>query len=121
MGRVRTAFPGAGWKGLLVPLACALLAQVTLPAFAQAPGEVTGVAVCSESRDCFSWSPVPGATGYRLYRGESSTLAGLLDDGIDSCLRLTSVDPWTGPEVLEPGPHGAFFWYLVTATDATSA
>jgi hypothetical protein len=120
MGRSRVASAGAGRTGALVLLACALLAQVALPAFAQAPAEVTGVAVCSESRDCFSWAPVPEATGYRLYRGESSTLAGLLDEGIDSCLRLTSVDPWTGPEVLEPGPHGAFFWYLVTATGATS-
>jgi len=120
MGRLRTASPGAGWKGLLVPLACALFAQAALPVFPEAPGEVTGVAVCSGSRDCFSWPPVAGATGYRLYRGEASTLAGLLDDSVDSCLRLTSVDAWTGPEVLEPGPHGAFFWYLVTATDATS-
>ncbi len=111
--RLHDMFAPDGWNVVL--LAAALASIVPPPALGQAPGEVSNVSPCSGSRDCFAWTPVPEATHYRVYRGDPSSLPGLLDESADACFRLAPLDPTTGPDLLEPGPHGAFFWYLVTA------
>lgn len=77
-----------------------------------APGLISGLTW--SDRDSMDWTPATGASYYHLYRGFSIHLPNLLDESDDSCHRLTTVDPATGPILSEPPPlFGVFYWYLV--------
>jgi hypothetical protein len=82
---------------------------------AGAPGEQSG-AYWPSVVD-FTWSEDLAATsGYTLYRGEESGLAGLLDGTVDSCTRFTGIDSSDNTVDLsgdDPGA-GGLYWYLVT-------
>lgn len=64
------------------------------------------------------WEPIAGATSYRLYRGAAADLPALLTAANDSCLRLETTEPYTGPVLLESPPAGGLYWYLVRAANA---
>jgi hypothetical protein len=78
-----------------------------------APGDTPSDALGWSGTGVITWPPLPGATGYRLYRGGLADLPGLLNSGTDSCegYQGSSTSANT-PEVPEPG---GFFWYIVTA------
>jgi subtilisin-like proprotein convertase family protein len=69
-------------------------------------------------RTAQQWEPIAGATSYRLYRGAEADLPALVTAANDSCLRLTTTDPFTGPVLLEAPPAGGLYWYLVRAANA---
>src|SRR5262245_19935251 len=67
-------------------LAAVLLAIVSAsPATLASPGEVTNLVWCAASKTCLEWTPVSGATEYRLHRGEEASLPCVLNPAHDSC------------------------------------
>jgi hypothetical protein len=62
-----------------------------------------------------AWGAVPSILGYNLYRGNSAVAPALLDGGADSCQRLSTTNPMSGPDVTEEPELGGLFIYLVTA------
>ena len=78
-----------------------------------APAEVSGVSWNSTAT--LSWTVVPGAVTYHVYRGVPPDLPKLLDARPDSCLRLSTTEPTSGPVLEEVPALGTFYWYLVRA------
>ena len=95
-----------------------ILLVVFTVSVAAPPSEVTNLQWCSGGKDCLSWSSA-GPVQYRVYRGDRSTLASLLDTSADSCLgRIWNSAATTGPGAIPEIPSaGAMFWYLVTGKD----
>ena len=91
------------------------IVAITSMAWAVPPGEVPVLNFCPGSTDCLSWSNL-GSVQYRLYQGTQTTLPGLRDASIDSCLvRMSTGLTSTGPVISETPPPGSLHWYLVTA------
>ena len=63
------------------------------------------------------WEPIPGASYYDVYRGQPSGLPNLLNSGVDSCRRLTTVPVATGSVLTELPSDASFYWYLVRAAN----
>mgnify|MGYP001767786058 CR=1 FL=1 len=79
----------------------------------------TDIQSWSENKNTQSWPAFAGATGYKLYRGTQADLVNLPGGAVDnSCLRYdgasTSID-LSG----DTPPSESFFWYLVTAYNAS--
>ena len=106
----------------LLPRALGILALTCLlpglQARAEVPGEVTSLDWCPAMKNCLNWSSTPGATGYDLYRGGISGLAGLADGSLDSCAVGAYDVTSTGPQLAHEPTAGTFDWYLVTARNA---
>jgi leucyl aminopeptidase len=103
-----------GWRldlTLTVPQVCNVC-EVLLP-----PGEVASTD-WSGAKDTLDWTSVPSTVTYRLYRGQGIDLPHLLDAGIDSCLRLSTASPTSGPVLTEVPAPDTFHWYLVRAENA---
>lgn len=82
-----------------------------------APGEVAFLNWSVGSEDRLAWSPVAGAAGYELFRGNAASLPGLASGAIDSCRRWGGAAPDSGPILTEaPGVDG-LLWYLVVAVN----
>jgi hypothetical protein len=88
------------------------------------PGEVGGgdtqaTAQSWPDKDTHAWPENPQAESYRLYRGDRSGLAGLLNSGSDSCLSYSGTDS-SAPAPDDPvDAAGRFYWYLVTGVNAS--
>ncbi|HQO21202.1 MAG TPA: hypothetical protein PK747_11025 [Acidobacteriota bacterium] len=66
--------------------------------------------------DVFSWDPVTGSDGYRLYRGTFPDLPNLKTSTADGCLRYEGAATSFDCSVDDPGSvTGGLYWYLVTA------
>ncbi len=81
--------------------------------------EVTGVTWISRAE--LTWAAASGATTYRILRGASSSLPGLLDASSDSCTRFSGSALDSGPILTEnPSTSGSpFYWYLVVGSNGT--
>jgi hypothetical protein len=63
------------------------------------------------------WDAGPNATSYNIFRGDAVQLPALLDHGVDSCLRATTLTQQvTG--LAETPALGTFYWYLVRGNNA---
>ncbi|HXV74774.1 MAG TPA: right-handed parallel beta-helix repeat-containing protein [Candidatus Polarisedimenticolaceae bacterium] len=78
------------------------------------PGEVAGVAWPGKTE--MTWTPLPGVTGYRVYRGDRATLPALATPESDSSLIWTGGASTTGPSLSDMPAAGGFHWFLVRAT-----
>lgn len=74
------------------------------------PASVTASDGTSPSVVTVSWSAVPGALGYRIYRNEGNSTVGLTDLGTSSGTGFTD----------STALSGVTYWYFVTASNATS-
>ena len=63
------------------------------------------------------WEPIAGATSYHMYRGVAADLPKLLTADPESCARLTTSAPTTGPVLTESPAAGGLYWYLVRAAN----
>ena len=85
-----------------------------------APGDTPETAQNWSGKTVHSWPAAARATGYILYRGQSADLANLLDPAEDSCTKYdgpgTSLAVSDDPAALAAGD---FYWYLVTAYNAS--
>ncbi len=67
-----------------------------------------------------AWQAVSGATSYNLYRGVQADLSKLLDTQVDSCLKYTGTALTTATLTEDPSAvAGRFYWYVVTASNAS--
>ena len=88
------------------PVVLSLLAATL--SFAAPPGEVPRDAVFGADRQTFSWSAVPGATSYDVYRGTDPSA------NDPACRVYRSPTTNAGLDDLPAGP-GSLFYFLVTA------
>lgn len=74
------------------------------------PPEVQSLFPCS-------WSSVPGASSYKLYRGTKATLPNLMNPSGDGCICYEGASTTADCSKDDPSSvPGRFFWYLVTAS-----
>lgn len=67
-----------------------------------------------------SWPFETNSTGYRLYRGTLSQLAGLADGTLDSCVRYEGAGASVDLSADDPsGETGRLYWYLVTGSNGS--
>ncbi len=76
------------------------------------PEEVLNTSVKWDSGTQLSWSAATGATAYRVYRGDSSELAGL-PTGAKVCKAYDGDAANTGSTLAAEPAGGDFYWYLV--------
>jgi outer membrane protein assembly factor BamB len=107
----------SGSRRCLLPATSFALLLTWSGAYAQAPGEVNDLAWCAGTKTCLQWTSTVTSSRYQVLRGVQGGLPSLLNSGIDSCDRIL-VQPATASGLTETPPSGAFFWYLVTATNA---
>lgn len=92
--------PPGGACGTVMLLGCLVPGEV-------AAGTAPSDALIWADEDTLVWPTLAGASSYRLYRGTSSSLPGLLDAGPDSCTAWegTSAISWAAddPSLLLPG------------------
>jgi len=87
---------------------CSVAAPGAVDQLRWAPGSVTGL----------EWTPAAGAAFYNVYRGTAADLPHLVDDVVDSCRELTTLQTASG-ELLSAVPApGELHWYLVRAGTA---
>jgi hypothetical protein len=68
------------------------------------------------SQNLCGWASVPGADGYRVYRGLKADLANLKNATADGCLRYEGTSTSFDCSGDDPGlATGKLYWYLVTA------
>ena len=79
------------------------------------PPEVSGVVWCQHSKICLSWTAVPEALSYAVYRGTAASLHYLLESTTDSCRVALYTNPTTGTNVTPVPETSGLYWYLVTA------
>lgn len=84
---------------------------------AQTPGEVTGLKWCAGSKACLSWDAAPNAASYTLFRGDETTLPGLLTSANDSCRLTNFYSTATGDQLNAVPAAGGLHWYLVVAVN----
>ncbi len=92
---------------------CAMTLAAAAP-----PAEVLGLSFCSGSKECLSWSAVPGATQYLVYKGSAETLPALASSGLDSCSAGAFGNTSTTDILIRRPNPGELLWYLVTARNA---
>jgi hypothetical protein len=64
----------------------------------------------------YSWDSVPGADGYRLYRGTYADLPNLMNLNSDGCIRYDGAATSFDCSLEDPSlVTGKLYWYLVTA------
>lgn len=68
------------------------------------------------TKTTLSWSAATGATGYRVYRGDSSTLKDLPTNA-KVCLGYEGAATTTGAIIGANPAAGTFYWYLVVGTN----
>jgi hypothetical protein len=115
---------GSGWwidditiTNVQVPGTCTTGAA--LPPGEAAPGNMLATAQTWSNLQTQEWPPVPGATGYVLYRGVLADLPHLMTGAVDSCVKYQGAATSTGTLTENPaGIAGNFYWYLVTASNA---
>jgi hypothetical protein len=90
-------------------------ASVTVTVQPAVTSEVSAFDWTGPGKDTTSWSALPGAASYRLYRGVSADLPNLLNAGSDSCTRFEGTATSTGPVLTEDpaAAPGGLYWYLV--------
>jgi hypothetical protein len=93
-------------------------AYVTKIGTVLAPAEVPSLVWSSGAKAGLEWAAAPGAVTYHVARGERADLPKLLDGSVDSCLRLSVADLFTGPVLTETPDLGDFSWFLVRAENA---
>jgi hypothetical protein len=81
------------------------------------PGEVAGLKW--SAGDTAFWTPTPGASEYRIYRGTRADIAKLLTANVDSCTRATTAGTTQNGLTDAPPIPGSFYWWLVRAANAT--
>lgn len=91
---------------------------IAAPAFA-VPGEVANLQWCPGPKNCLQWDPVPTATQYRVYRGERTSFACLLNPSVESCDDGTFATTTTSGTITDIPPVGSLYWFLVTGTNGT--
>ncbi len=80
-------------------------------------GELAGAEWSGSS---FIWDPAATATGYKLYRGVKADLANLKTSTNEGCVRYDGASTSVSLSTDDPSSQtGRFFWYLVTAYDAS--
>src|SRR5437667_15215 len=72
---------------------------------------------CPGAKDGLTWSSVPEASGYVVYRGGPETLTDLLTAAADSCEAGRFASTSTGASLRAAPAAGTLFWYLVTAAN----
>jgi hypothetical protein len=94
-----------------------LAALTAAPALGGLPPEIVTLNWCAAAKDCLQWSGVTQASEYRLYRGTSAGLPGLLTTAPDSCLELASRTASTGSVLSQTPAPGGMLWFLVTGAN----
>jgi len=87
---------------------CAVDAPGTVDELWWAPGSVAGL----------EWTPAAGAAFYNVYRGTAADLPHLVDDVVDSCRELTTLETASGELMSAVPAPGDVYWYLVRAGTA---
>jgi|GEM_PF-556813 len=84
-----------------------------------APGDTSTDAQSWSSKTDISWPSVSGATGYTLYRGAQGDLSNLLIGGTNSCIKYQGSSTTATDTDSPASVPGHFYWYIVTASNAS--